>query len=188
MATAPSLPPASALTTLISQSQDPENPITALTLQVFHNLQHQHLWTSLRIHEPRTLSPSQSIPLISGIPPQSIYIHPDEQAYMLELGIRLEETAVDREWVIPTAQGQTWSLRRLAEVFDALPDRKEDIQAPDSKRGLVSNKVLEYERKKREEPWGGKRALLSMVNRNKGGDGTVVYYIILEGTVKPRQN
>lgn len=107
---------------------------------------------------------------------------------MLERGIRPESSPVDREWVIPTAQGQSWSLRRLAEVFDVLPDRREDLQEPGEDRGEVEGKVLEYERRKREEPWAEKRVLLSMVSRVKGGDGTVVYYVVMEGTVKPRQN
>ena len=183
--TTSSSPPPSALTTLIASSSDPSNPVASLTQQVHHNLTHQHLWTSLRIHEPYTLSPTQSIPLISGIPPQPIYIHPDEQAYMLEHGVRAEDTRVEREWVIPTAQGQKWSLRRLAEVFGALPERKEELR---DGKGEVRAEVREYEKRKREEAWGGKRVLLSMVNRKMGGDGTVVYYVVLEGAVKPRQN
>jgi hypothetical protein len=52
----------------------------------------------------------------------------------------------------------------------------------------ANDKLAEYEGKKQEKYWGGKRALLAMVNRGIGGDGTVVYYVILEGNVKPRQN
>lgn len=189
MATASCPPAHSALSALIAgESQTPADPVAALTLEVFHNLQHQHLWTSLQIHEPRSLSPLQSTPLISGTPPQAVYTHPDEQLYMLENGIRTEDAIVEREWVIPTAQAQKWSIRRLAEVFDSLPNRSEDIQVPDSGRQNVSDKAVEYERKKREEPWVGKRLLLSVVNRRNCGDGTVVYYTVLEGTVKPRQN
>ena len=115
---------------------------------------------------------------------------------MLEHGIRAEDTRVEREWVIPTAQGQKWSLRRLAEVFGALPERREELQQDeregegegDGRKGEVRAELLEYERRTRKEPWGGKRVVLSMVNRTIGGDGTVVYYVVLEGAVKPRQN
>jgi len=134
--------------------------------------------------------------LISGVPPQSIYTHPEEQAYMLEHSIRPEDVTVAREWVLPTAQGQSWSLRRIAEIFDALPDGEgyrdggKETQQLDMKDGKQRiGKRLEYEKKKKgEKAWGGKRVLLAMVNKAMGGDGTVVYYVILEGIVKPRQN
>ncbi|PGH08379.1 hypothetical protein GX51_01205 [Blastomyces parvus] len=219
--TTSSIPSPSALTSLTNPTT--QNPTASLATQILHNLQHQHLWTSLHIHDPQTLSPDQRMPLISGLPPQTLYTHPDEQAFMLEHGIKTDDVPVEREWVIPTAQGQTWSLRRLAECFDALP-------LPDSKlggRGEVVNGAgdgdgggsetesgemaektggkksggkrggkklskeeifAEYERRRRGKEWGGKRALMAMVNRGMGGDGTVVYYVVLEGSVKPRQN
>ncbi|PGH33159.1 hypothetical protein GX50_04001 [[Emmonsia] crescens] len=231
-ATASPTPSPSALTTLTTPTS--QNPIASLTTQIFHNLQHQHRWTALRIHDPHTLSPTQRMPLISGLPPQTLYTHPDEQAYMLEHGISMDDVPAEREWVIPTAQGQVWSLRRLAECFDALPlpdskhgdgdadadadadagtDMDMDIDmdmnmgkdgdggASKTKSGEVTKEkkkkakkqseeeiFAEYERRKRGKEWGGKRALMAMVNRGIGGDGTVVYYVVLEGSVKPRQN
>ncbi|OAX81416.1 hypothetical protein ACJ72_04244 [Emergomyces africanus] len=211
-----STPSPSALTTLTAPTS--QTPIASLTIQILHNLQHQHRWTALHIHEPLTLSPTQRMPLISGIPPQTLYTHPDEQAYMLEHGISMDDVPAEREWVIPTAQGQVWSLRRLAECFDALPlpdskhhlDAGADINKDDDgavsepksgevrekkekkeKKGKKQNQegvFAEYNRRKRGKAWGGKRALLAMVNRGMGGDGTVVYYVVLEGSVKPRQN
>lgn len=48
---------------------------------------------------------------------------------------------------------------------------------------------LEYRKKARYTgEWGGKRLLLGMVDRGMGGEGTVVYYVVQEGAVKPRQN
>ncbi|KKZ58461.1 hypothetical protein EMCG_00952 [[Emmonsia] crescens] len=225
-ATTSSTPSPSALTTLTTPTS--QNPIASLTTQIFHNLQYQHRWTALRIHDPYTLSPTQRMPLISGLPPQTLYTHPDEQAYMLEHGISIDDVPAEREWVIPTAQGQVWSLRRLAECFDALPlpDSKHgdgdadadagtdagtdmnmdmgkdgDGGASKTKSGEVTKEkkkkakkqseeeiFAEYERRKRGKEWGGKRALMAMVNRGIGGDGTVVYYVVLEGSVKPRQN
>ncbi|OJD15269.1 hypothetical protein AJ78_04454 [Emergomyces pasteurianus Ep9510] len=217
-----STPPPSALTTLTTPTS--QNPIASLTTQILHNLQHQHGWIALHIHEPHTLSPTQRIPLISGLPPQTLYTHPDEQAYMLEQGISMDDVPTEREWVIPTAQGQAWSLRMLAECFDALPlpdskhhldtgaeaeaeaevdvdiNKYDDGVGIEAKSGAVREKrkkgkkqsqeelFAEYSRRKRGKEWGGKRALVAMVNRGMGGDGTVVYYVVLEGSVKPRQN
>ncbi|KAM5430785.1 hypothetical protein McanMca71_005138 [Microsporum canis] len=178
----------SAVTSLISSQPQPPTPNTALTLEILHNLEHQHQWTGLRIHEPFSLSTKQSIPLISGTPPQAVYIHPDEQAYILEHRIPMHDVPIEREWVIPTAQGEKWTLRRLAGIHDSLPDRTEDLRLDSFDLEEASKKMQEYIRLKRDKPWGGKRALLAMVNRGLGGDGTVVYYVTMEGTPKPRQN
>ncbi|PGH08805.1 hypothetical protein AJ80_07762 [Polytolypa hystricis UAMH7299] len=191
--TLPAPPSPSAVTSLIttSTSSASPDPVSALTLEVHHNLQHQHLWTSLIIHDVYTLSPTQSTPLISGQPPQAVYIHPDEQAYLLEQGISADDIPVDREWVIPTAQGQSWTLRRLAGIFDSLPAETSGRDAAEEEHAGedMSEKLAAHaEKKKEEDLWGGKRALIAMVNRKMGGDGTVVYYVVLEGAVKPRQN
>lgn len=119
---------------------------------------------------------------------------------MLEQGISPDHVAVEREWVIPTAQGQSWSLGRLAAIFDALPDRTGPeisdeastaptltTSEPDPETEL-REKLSLLGKKRLENGWGGKRALLAMANRGMGGDGTIVYYVVLEGTVKPRQN
>jgi tRNA-splicing endonuclease subunit Sen15 len=104
---------------------------------------------------------------------------------MLENGIHETDVPVEREWVLPVAQGQKWSLRRLAGGFDALPERGDDIGVEDEGK---SQKLTEFLEMKKQGKWGGKRLLLAMVNRGMGGDGTVVYYIVMEGSVKPRQN
>ncbi|EED20112.1 conserved hypothetical protein [Talaromyces stipitatus ATCC 10500] len=196
-------PKPSALTTLISTTSKTKSPdpLHALTTQVYHNLQHQHLWTSLRIHNPSDYSslPGFSVPLISGIPPQRMYTHPDEQLCLLDLGLREEDLPSERLWVLPSTQGQTWTLGKLATVFDALPPRTgADIStgtAEEIKENVNKDKeakLAKYFEKKQEadkqNKWGGKRLLLAMVDRLVGGDGTVVYYVVQEGHVKPRQN
>ncbi|KAK2767458.1 hypothetical protein FQN54_003614 [Arachnomyces sp. PD_36] len=205
--TKPTPPSPSALTSLLSthpssSSPSSQTPTSALTLQTLHNLQHQHLWTSLRTHPPHTLSKTQTHPLISGLPPHRIYTHPDEQAYMLEKGIREEDVSVEREWVLPVAQGEEWSLRKLAGGIDAVPERwgcrdgegegggdGENGEGGEGGEGDEKDKKLEeFRALKREGKWGGKRLLLGMVNKGMGGDGTVVYYVVNEGSVKPRQN
>ncbi|OQD75024.1 hypothetical protein PENDEC_c008G02604 [Penicillium decumbens] len=199
-------PGPSALSKLIEASSASGNPFSATTLQIMHNLQHQHLWTSLQIHdistpsdtETSTKSPITSLPdntaptLISGIPPHRVYTHPDEQLYMLEQGLRDDDLKPERIFVIPTAQGQSWSLRRMAAVFDALAEVQPDETSTGEKdTGKAEQLAKYYERRKKAhetKEWGGKRVLLAMVDKGMGGEGTVVYYVVQEGEVKPRQN
>ncbi|KAL4974434.1 hypothetical protein BDW66DRAFT_87544 [Aspergillus desertorum] len=202
----PTQPPApSSLTTLISTTTD-TTPLAATTHQILHNLQHQHLWTSLRIHDMVAKFP---IPLISGIPPHRVYTHPDEQLYMVERGLREEDVELDRMFVVPTVQGQSWSLEKMAAVFDALPDPAQEegeTEAGIDAKAEAEEKAwgdgdgaadktarlaeyYEYRAKaRRTSEWGSKRLLLAMIDKGMGGEGTVVYYVVQEGTVKPRQN
>ncbi|OGM44624.1 hypothetical protein ABOM_006588 [Aspergillus bombycis] len=211
-------PGLSALTNLISTSAS-SDPLSASTIQILHNLQHQHLWTSLQVHNLKdpylrasslgeglatTPSEDQTAPqyLISGIPPHRVYTHPDEQLYLLERGLREEDIELERMFILPTVKNQPWSLRKMASVFDSLPGEA-DIQAEEASMndgeetndgggGEKAAKLVEYYeyRKKARltKEWGGKRLLLAMVDRGMGGDGTVVYYVVQEGAVKPRQN
>lgn len=158
----------------------------ALASQVLHNLQYQHDWSSLHIH---THSPLPSIaavlprPLISGFPPQRIYVHPDEQVEMLKRGIPEKDVRLEREWVLPTHVREKWSLRRLAAVFDAVgvvppgEDGRGMEEPAANEPGGEGNERVGSRR-------GGKRVLMAIV----GGDSTVVYYIVHDGIVKPRQN
>ncbi|OJJ47664.1 hypothetical protein ASPZODRAFT_1740373 [Penicilliopsis zonata CBS 506.65] len=198
-------PEPSALSTLIAASND-SSPLSANTIQILHNLQHQHSWTSLQVHNLSVdeagvpLDPQSSdtapFPLISGIPPHRVYTHPDEQLFMLERNLRDDEIAPERTYVLPAAQGQSWSLQKLAFAFDSLPvpETESDHPQPTIRDG-PENKAKQlaeyYERRKQAratQEWGGKRLLLSMVDKRMGGEGTVVYYIVQEGVVKPRQN
>jgi tRNA-splicing endonuclease subunit Sen15 len=103
-------------------------------------------------------------PVLSGIPPEPVYVHPDEQIAQLareQRGELLTERSPDMEWVVPAWLGEKWSLRMFAEVFDGM------------------ERVAGAE--KREKP---NRVLLATVER----DSTVVYYVVHDGLVKPRQN
>ncbi|OKL60528.1 hypothetical protein UA08_04201 [Talaromyces atroroseus] len=208
------MPAPSALTTLIAKTNSNADPVSALTTQVFHNLQHQHLWTSLETHHPQNnqtalLQEQQNqevaasvsglpVPLISGIPPHRMYTHPDEQLYLLEIGLREGDLPSERLWVLPTTQGQSWSLQKLSAVFDALPSPSfsslsgSEATRDDNKDKDREAKLTQYfERRRRADErneWGGKRLILAMVDRLVGGDGTVVYYVVHDGHVKPRQN
>ncbi|KAJ5545921.1 hypothetical protein N7494_003506 [Penicillium frequentans] len=203
----PTLEP-SALTNLIASASASGNLLSATTIQVLHNLQHQHLWTSLQIHDtgasqtatdPANGSSkdiSGAPTLISGIPPHRVYTHPDQQLYMLGKGIHEDDLRPERLFVIPTAQGQTWSLRRMASAFDAMAEFQivedgEGRAAPEVD-AEKAQKLDEYYKKREEtlatKEWGAQRLLLAMVDKGMGGDGTVVYYVVQEGEVKPRQN
>ncbi|GAD97779.1 conserved hypothetical protein [Paecilomyces variotii No. 5] len=198
MSTITSPPTPSALSSLISASGS-SDPISALTTQIVHNLKHQHIWTSLQVHQlPGTTDQdASSIPLISGIPPNRLYTHPDEQLWMLENNLRDNDVGPERFFVLPTTRGQMFTLRKLAAVFDSLPEVEDErpllSQVTDDQKTKDKAEKLRayYERReqaRKTQEWGGKRLLLAMVDRGVGGDGTVVYYVVQEGTVKPRQN
>ncbi|KAL8646890.1 MAG: hypothetical protein Q9226_006665 [Calogaya cf. arnoldii] len=147
----------------------------ALAAQVLHNLQYQHDWTELRIHtqssDPKIPLPK---PLISGLPPHRVYVHPDEQIEMLKHNVQEKDVPSEREWVLPTHLRESWSLRRFADVFDGINQTPPAVhQASEGKRkgGIGTRR-------------GGKRLLLATV----GDDSTTVYYVVHDGIVKPRQN
>ncbi|KAL8906423.1 MAG: hypothetical protein Q9207_002047 [Kuettlingeria erythrocarpa] len=178
-------PQPSALTSFIEASKprdvsDPTLHQHALAAQVLYNLQFQHDWTSLQIH---TQSPTDHQPLpkplVSGLPPRRVYVHPDEQIEMLKHNIQEKDIPVEREWVLPTHLREKWSLRKFADVFDGITEvplagkmgdqeKPEDGTRPDQARSRR----------------GGKRLLLATV----GDDSTIVYYVVHDGIVKPRQN
>ncbi|MCJ1387682.1 hypothetical protein MMC18_000525 [Xylographa bjoerkii] len=209
--------PAPAVTTLL-RSQAPASSLTHLApyhhlaLQVLHNLQHQHDWTNLHIHTHSTLlkppathssSPPTRFrllprPLVSGLPPNRIYVHPDEQVEMLQAGLQERDVAVEREWVLPTHLREKWSLRKFADVFDAVgevpPEGDENGEVSEASSVAMATDrtaIRENSTAPKADPTrkgnrrrGGKRVLLATVS----DDSTVVYYIVHEGLVKPRQN
>ena len=99
-------------------------------------------------------------------------MHPDQQVEELKAGVKDEDVRVEREWVLPTHLQEKWSLRRFAEVFDGVQE------IPSEEDGGQIRGKMKGERK------GGKRVLLATL----GDDSTVVYYIVHDGIVKPRQN
>lgn len=111
-------------------------------------------------------------------------MHPDEQVEILkaehETGISIVQPA-EREWVLPTHLSEKWNLKAFAELFDAIdalpPMDNIGVNNNDDQLGLQVG-----------EEWRGvqrqKRVLLAMLH----DDSTVVYYIIHDGIVKPRQN
>jgi tRNA-splicing endonuclease subunit Sen15, fungi type len=163
---------------------------------------------SIRSFSPlrqRSTSPfpsTKSIPLISGLPPSHSYIHPDLQVHLLKHNIAQSDLQIQREYVLPSSTGETWSLHKFCDVFDALPQRPpHHIQSPQnisarlngtahgvgtangSVNGSAHQAIANYEHQDH------KRVILGMrAHDGMGGDGTTVYYIMQEGEVKPRQN
>lgn len=201
-------PPPSAITTLINTTATTKSPREFLALEVLHNLQHQHRWTDLKLYtisspttpttsptrSRRSRSPSsETIFLISGLPPRTMYVHPDLQKELLRRDLDVEDLAVQREWVLPASTGEKWTLKRFAWVFDGLSERELVKVPPKEQPRITGNDGAATTRQPTsgdEFEWkDAKRVVLGMVAHNgMGGDGTVAYYIMQEGEVKPRQN
>lgn len=159
----------------------------SLATQIQHNLAHQHAWSDLDVVARSPLSNELlPRPLLVGLPPQRLYIHPDEQVELLKDADRArkargEDTGAldvkaepEREWILPTRLGEKWTLRRLAAVFDAITLIPPE-HLPTAKNG----------KEPKHNPWRTtKRIVLASVDT----DSTVTYYIVQDGIVKPRQN
>ena len=154
-----------------AKSSDHEPHLEALALQVQHNLQFQHDWKSVHVHRHSPLDASLKLPrpLVSGVPPDPIYVHPDEQIELIKAGIEEKDIPSRREWVLPTHLREKWTLRRFAEVFNRID------KIPPDPNGAVEESPYEKELK---------RVLLATVD----DDSTITYYIVHDGIVKPRQN
>ncbi|KAG5999008.1 hypothetical protein E4U52_000002 [Claviceps spartinae] len=126
-----------------------------LAITVLQNLRHQHDWSELELLN----NPGACRPLIRGLPPKRLYLHPDDQIAALVHEEATGEKVIHEpqyEWVLSTHLNEKWSLAKFTSVFDSI--------------------VCENSRPK--------RIVLATVHN----DSTVVYYIMHEGMVKPRQN
>lgn len=144
---------------------------------VRNNLENQQDWKQVTSHA----EPSQPRPLLSGQPPRRMYIHPDEQIDIIKAEKALGEAVPqepDYEWVLPIHISEKPSLRAFAAVFDAL-----DALPPAARLAEAEGDAAPDWRKWRGS-WRGKRVLLATVH----DDSTVVYYMMHDGIVKPRQN
>ena len=117
---------------------------------------------------------------------------------MIKNQIKEADVPVELEWVLPMSMGEKWTLRRFAEVFESIPEREPldwvhmveeshpaaHIQSQDGPNDTASNG------EGGPKPYvDAKRILMGMLSHaGMGGDGTLVYYIMQEGDVKPRQN
>ena len=101
-----------------------------LTLQIAHNLRFQHHWTELYVHHiiPGSRFRVLPCPILSGLPPLRLHIHPDEQMGIVQKqrnatkpGWPDLESPREREWVLPSHLQELWSVERFAALFDTLP-------------------------------------------------------------------
>ncbi|KAF2230956.1 hypothetical protein EV356DRAFT_507908 [Viridothelium virens] len=187
-------PPPSALSETMKTAEDNchEPYLHHLAQRVAHNLQYQHQWTAISIHTNSPLADSHLLPrpIISGLPPQRIYVHPDEQIELLkdESKRKAESTASkpegpvpEREWVLPAHLKEKWSLKSFAAIFDEIGTVPRDPDDQKQDRDDISQSVGTSTINK----WRTiKRVMLATVD----DDGTIVYYIVHDGIVKPRQN
>lgn len=213
--------PLSATTNLINSHPTPAHLSHAahtLALQIAHNLRFQHLWTDLRLHTVIPTSPQNPqdvvVPLLllSGLPPNRLYIHPDEQIEFLQLQKKLgggggggktvvgekkkEGLEPEREWVLPSHLTEKWTLGRFARVFDSIGGvvpagddggEEEEVIFGDGGKGRGGDGDDDGGGRGEDNKWRvtqPKRLLLATVD----DDGTTVYYIVHDGLVKPRQN
>ncbi|KAK4227551.1 tRNA-splicing endonuclease subunit Sen15 [Podospora fimiseda] len=150
-------------------------PLDALAKIVLDNLKYQHDWTEVYIHTQSNLTR----PLIYGLPPKRLYIHPDEQIETIKAekdrNNRIPQKP-ENEWVLPLYLAEKWTPAQFAAVFDAIkphPPSSDIVQETDNTPWMA------WRGSKR-----GKRILLATVQ----DDSTVTYYWLHDGLVKPRQN
>ena len=159
--------------------------VHSLVSIVHKNLQHQADWSDLRIHSSSDLPR----PLISGTPPEPIYVDPDGSGVASGSGGG-DAKKVDREWVLPVDLREKWSVRQWAAVFDSIPAEppghagsdqgSECSEAGVSLGGSGPTPPLQEGSGQQRK----KRLVMGIVS----SDSTVVYYIVHDGIVKPRQN
>ena len=119
------------------------------------------------------------------------------QAQKKKGGVGLGEVESEREWVLPSHIREKWSLRRFGEVFDVIGvvppgySGREDRREGEGEVGGGAQEGTEDEQDEEDEdedeinPWRKtKRVVLATLD----DDSTVVYYIVHNGIVKPRQN
>jgi len=151
-----------------------------LTEVVLNNLQHQQGWTALETHK----SSSRPRTLLSGLPPRRLYIHPDEQVEIMKaekaLGSdkRLPQPP-EYEWVLPLHLAEKASVAQFASVFDSV-----DSLPPAAAMELRQ----EYAEGEQWKLWRGPKRKKRIVIAIVEDDSTVVYYVLHDGIVKPRQN
>lgn len=145
---------------------------------VLNNLENQQDWTDIATHT----GPSHPRPLISGLPPRRMYMHPDEQVDIIKAekasGTNISEAQEpEYEWILPIHLSEKLSLSAFAAVFDSI-----DALPPAAKAWEIGSDDAEW--KKWRSSKRVKRLLLATIH----DDSTVVYYMMHDGIVKPRQN
>lgn len=95
------------------------------------------------------------------------------QLQLIKAGLREEDVEPERIYIVPSVLREKWTLKTFSEVFAGVPTPCEERtreSGEDGKRKWAGDEV--------------KRILLATVDE----DSTVVYYVVHDGIVKPRQN
>ncbi|KAL8389233.1 hypothetical protein RB599_011027 [Gaeumannomyces hyphopodioides] len=170
-----------------------------LAKTVQENLELEKDWTEVEVHAVTGRASSGAAPdrrpLLRGLPPRRMYVHPDEQIAIIRAerergdGARVPQPP-EAEWVLPMDLAESWSMARFAAVFDsvaAVPPPAAAAEEGDgggsAARELDADADSELWRQWR-GPRRGKRVILAIVQ----DDSTVSYYVMHDGIVKPRQN
>ncbi|KAL8415790.1 hypothetical protein RB596_006405 [Gaeumannomyces avenae] len=182
-----------------------------LAKTVQENLELEKDWTGVEVHPVTTAhgtsgaaaaaaSPDRR-PLLRGIPPRRMYVHPDEQIAIIRAerergGDARVPQPPEVEWVLPMHLAESWSMARFAAVFDAIAAVPPPVAAGEGEgeggaaaaaaaaRGELDADVDAEVWRQWRGPRRGKRVILAIVQ----DDSTVSYYVMHDGIVKPRQN
>ncbi|EJT72660.1 hypothetical protein GGTG_09519 [Gaeumannomyces tritici R3-111a-1] len=183
-----------------------------LAKTVQENLELEKDWTGVEVHTVTTAhatsgaavaaaeeaSPDRR-PLLRGIPPRRMYVHPDEQIAIIRAerergGDARVPQPPEAEWVLPMHLAESWSMARFAAVLDAIAavprpaaageGEEEGGAAAAAARGELDADVDAEVWRQWRGPRRGKRVILAIVQ----DDSTVSYYVMHDGIVKPRQN
>ena len=117
---------------------------------------------------------------------------------MIKNRVQEDDIPVEMEWILPMSIGEKWTLERFAEVFDSLLEREPldwvqegqvQPQTPSSNEHADQENGEAADGERSRQYRDAKRVLMAMLaNAGMGGDGTITYYVMQEGDVKPRQN
>jgi len=156
------------------------DPFENLTNVVLNNLENQQDWTQLQLYRHE----SHPRILLSGLPPTRLYIHPDEQIDIIKAertlasGQRIPQPP-EFEWVLPMHLSEKPTMSVLASIFDSIDPLPPGAAAEAAKDEADGAEWKQWRSTKRK-----KRLVLAVVQ----DDSTVVYYVMHDGIVKPRQN
>lgn len=126
----------------------------------------------------------------------------------------MPELRAEREWVLPTHLKESWSLRRFAEIFDKITvkpvardgesifakssapdqpgDHTSDVRggagSPSAHSSSAESKDKTISVRDNEDVENKWRTTKRVLMATLEDDSTVVYYIVHDGIVKPRQN
>lgn len=164
-----------------------------IAAHVLYNLQYEHGWTHLHLNTRRRSAASESgpaaapapatspRPTVSGLPPKRLYVHPDDQLRLLvdkagDAPAAIDALTPEVEHVLPVHVAESLTLATLAAVFDSLGQGDGSPESRVEEADALADDGVAASRPR--------RLVLAVVH----DDSTVIYYIMHDGIVKPRQN